>query len=227
MTEAKWLACDDPRPLLEVVRDTASDRRLRLFGCACVRRVWGLLPGEQSRRLVEAGEAYADGLVGEQALSEARQAYHDYLHEADDGEDDLVLPDAEAGTAACEVAASGASIFCALYASHYAASAAEGGEQAERAAQAVLLRDIFNPFRPLPPLPASLLHWNSGIIPRMANAIYENRDLPSGHLDPARLAVLADALEDAGCEDAGLLGHLRGGVHVRGCWGVDVVLNKS
>ena len=55
-----------------------------------------------------------------------------------------------------------------------------------------------------------------------------NRSLPAGTLDPARLAVLADALEDAGCTDAGLLGHLRGpGPHVRGCWAVDLLIGKG
>jgi hypothetical protein len=40
--------------------------------------------------------------------------------------------------------------------------------------------------------------------------------------------VLADALEDAGCSDAGLLGHLRSpGPHVRGCWALDLVLGKE
>jgi hypothetical protein len=225
MTEAEWLACENPRPLLEVVRDTASDRRLQLFGCACVRRVWGLLPGEQSRRLVEAGELYADGLVGEQALSEARQAYHDYLHEVDDGEDDLVLPETEAATAACEVAESEASIFRALYASHYAALAAEGGgEQAECAAQAVLLRDLFSPFRHASVSPA----WLRPQVVALAQAAYDQRELPSGHLDPARLAVLADALEEAGCTDQAVLDHLRGaGPHVRGCWAVDLLLGKG
>jgi hypothetical protein len=43
-----------------------------------------------------------------------------------------------------------------------------------------------------------------------------------------RIPLLADALEDAGCTDAELLGHLRGpGPHVRGCWAVDVVLGKE
>jgi hypothetical protein len=42
------------------------------------------------------------------------------------------------------------------------------------------------------------------------------------------LALLADALEDAGCIDADLLGHLREpGPHVLGCWAVDLVLGKS
>jgi hypothetical protein len=50
----------------------------------------------------------------------------------------------------------------------------------------------------------------------------------SRHFDPACLARLADALEDAGCTDPELLGHLRSpGPHVRGCWAVDLVLGKE
>jgi hypothetical protein len=57
---------------------------------------------------------------------------------------------------------------------------------------------------------------------------YEERQMPAGTLDNARLAVLADALEEAGCSDADLIGHLRGpGPHVRGCWPVDLCLGKS
>jgi hypothetical protein len=52
--------------------------------------------------------------------------------------------------------------------------------------------------------------------------------LPSGRLGPARLAVLADALEEAGVTDADLLDHLRGsGFHVRGCHVLDALLGKS
>ena len=62
----------------------------------------------------------------------------------------------------------------------------------------------------------------------LARVAYDQRELPSGTLDVARLAVLADALEEAGCTDADLLGHLRGpGPHARGCWAVDLLLGKS
>ena len=62
----------------------------------------------------------------------------------------------------------------------------------------------------------------------LAQTAYEERVLPGGHLDPARLAVLADALEEAGCTDAEILDHLRGpGSHVRGCWALDLVLGKE
>jgi hypothetical protein len=63
---------------------------------------------------------------------------------------------------------------------------------------------------------------------RLARAAYDNRQLPSGLLDNARLAVLADALEEAGCADPRLLGHLRSDLeHYRGCHVLDLILGKS
>jgi hypothetical protein len=110
-----------------------------------------------------------------------------------------------------------------------AAAAAVGKPNEERRLQSQLVHDIVgNPFLPLLPLPASELHWHDGIIVKMANAVYEDRDLPFGHLAPTRLAVLADALEEAGCTDADLLGHLRSpGPHVRGCWVLDLLTGRS
>ena len=62
----------------------------------------------------------------------------------------------------------------------------------------------------------------------LATAAYEERILPAGTLDSDRLAVLADALEDAGCDNEDILSHLRGpGPHVRGCWVVDLLLGKG
>ena len=59
----------------------------------------------------------------------------------------------------------------------------------------------------------------------LAHAAYDERLLSSGHLAPARLAVLADLLEEAGCSDQAVLEHLRHpGPHVRGCWPVDLLL---
>jgi hypothetical protein len=71
--------------------------------------------------------------------------------------------------------------------------------QCEEARQPDLLRDIFgNPFQPAAAIDRNWLPWNDGTVVRLATAIYEERSLPSGHLDTARLAVLADALEEAG-----------------------------
>jgi hypothetical protein len=100
---------------------------------------------------------------------------------------------------------------------------------AEGASQAALLRDLFGllPFRPVPVDPRWLA-WNGGAVVKLAQAAYDQRALPSGELDLARLAVLADALEEAGCTVTEILDHLRGpGPHVRGCWVVDLLLGKS
>src|SRR5262249_42488988 len=92
----------------------------------------------------------------------------------------------------------------------------------ETARQWGLVRDIFgNPFRKV------VLQWNTGTVKRLAEEVYRERQLPSGHLDPERLCVLADALEEAG-GDAALAAHLRdSGPHVRGCHVVDLLLGKS
>jgi hypothetical protein len=91
-----------------------------------------------------------------------------------------------------------------------------------------IIRDIIgNPFRPVTVCHAWLA-WHNGLVVRLAEAAYQERHLPAGTLDNERLAVLADALEEAGCQDVQILGHLRGGRdHVRGCWAVDLVLSKS
>jgi hypothetical protein len=95
----------------------------------------------------------------------------------------------------------------------------------ELAVHAVLLRDLFgNPFRPASISPAC----RTPQVVALAQAAYDQRELPAGTLDLARLAVLADALEEAGCTDSDILNHCRKpGVHVRGCWVVDLLLGKS
>jgi len=70
-------------------------------------------------------------------------------------------------------------------------------------------------------LDLSWLAWNDGAIPKIAQVIYDNRAFD-------HLPLLADALEDAGCDDADILSHCRTpGEHVRGCWVVDLLLGKS
>jgi hypothetical protein len=102
--------------------------------------------------------------------------------------------------------------------------------RAEDREQANSLRDIFGPlpFRSISIDPAWLA-WNNGAVRKMAEAIYEQRKQPSGHLDNVKLAVLADMLEEAGCQDQEMLAHLRKqeSVHVRGCWVIDVLLGKE
>jgi hypothetical protein len=102
---------------------------------------------------------------------------------------------------------------------------ADSAVAAERAWQVSLIRDLFgNPFRPALVDPS----WLTPDVLSLARAAYEERSLPAGTLEPARLALLADALEEAGCTEADALAHLRGpGPHVRGCWALDLVLSRS
>jgi hypothetical protein len=95
-------------------------------------------------------------------------------------------------------------------------------ERAENAIYAKLIRCIFgNPFRPAA-FQTAWLRWNDGTVPRLARRIYDRRSW-------AEMGVLHDALLDAGCDDEGVLSHARerGGVHVRGCWVLDLLLNKE
>ena len=103
--------------------------------------------------------------------------------------------------------------------------AAMGSRSGESEQQCKLLRDVIgNPLRPVTIDPGLL----KPTVTSLATAAYEERALPSGELDSSRLAVLADALEEAGCPDAEILDHLRsGGMHVRGCWCVDLILGRS
>jgi hypothetical protein len=96
MTEAEWLAGgdprlmlellhgndrfeetgddDEPRPMPELVHDTFSERKLRLYAVACCRRDWDSLTDERSREAVEMGEWFADGRATREEVGRAREA---------------------------------------------------------------------------------------------------------------------------------------------------------
>jgi hypothetical protein len=92
-----------------------------------------------------------------------------------------------------------------------------------------LLRCLFgNYLQAAPIISPAILAWNDGTVPKLAQAASDDCDSPDGTLDPARLAILADALEEASVTDTPLLEHLRGpSVHVRGCFVLDAILGKS
>jgi hypothetical protein len=93
--------------------------------------------------------------------------------------------------------------------------------EAESRWQADVVRCVFgNPFHK-ESLDPSWLAWNDGTVVKLAQGIYDEQAFD-------RLPILADALEEAGCANADILGHCRQpGPHVRGCWVVDLVLGKN
>jgi hypothetical protein len=255
MTEAEWDACADPQEMLAALGGRAGERKLRLFACACCWRVRHRLSDPPGPDAVEVLARLADGLAtGEEwdaALDEFaggdlgdREAPNFYSGTelgairaafAALDEDPLVAARNAAAQAADAVGQdlSGEDrpphpgLAPGLVEEYARARTARWRARcnAEGAAQAGLLRCVFgNPFRPLTVDPA----WRTPAALALARSAYDERHLPSGHLDPVRVGVLADALEEAGATDAALLGHLRGaGPHVRGCHAVDAVVGLT
>ena len=249
MTEAEWLACTDPGPMLEFLKGKAGDRKLRLFACACCRRIWHLLVDEAVQQAVEVAEQSAEDLVRAEALRQAcvcAEAAYRMRRKLADQTSCLVEGFHAYWTASAIADASRVAWLTAMDLADLSARGLDlpelvallsagtkqpehGGDisacDAEKSVQSNLLRDIVgNPFRPC------ILDtvWRTPTVNNLATAAYNERSLPSGELDPARLAVLADALEQAGCNNEEILNHCRQpGVHVRGCWVVDLVLGKE
>jgi hypothetical protein len=227
MTEAEWLACDDPAAMLEFLSTSgkAGQRKPRLFVVAVLRSGWQHPHlSTEGRRAVDVGEGYADGMASRDELAVAHQ---DALRRAQAvGSWNFAEHYADTYASAAAAVDPGPAFFAA------AAQDARGrvvGEPAtieaelkqERSCHCTLLRDIFgNPFRPTRVDPA-WLSWNGGTVRKLVEAIYDERAFD-------RMPVLADALEDAGCSERDLLAHCRGpGPHARGCWVLDLLLGKE
>jgi hypothetical protein len=219
MTEEEWLTCTDPTPMLEFLQGNVSDRKLRLFAAGCYRRIWHLLH-KQSRRAVEWAERDADGQSEHQECEQVRQVLSDWCFATEQ-----VLSYSDSFSAASSAFRFTAGQGNALLLGIIPTGRIVYDRPAELPAQVARLCDIFgNPFR----LVSFDRSWLTLTVTDLATVAYEQRALPSGELDTACLAVLADALEEAGCLNADILGHLRsGGPHCRGCWAVDLLLGKG
>ena len=77
MDAAEWLTCNDPDPMLQHLKGKISDRKSRLFACACVRQIWHLLDDPRSVAAIEVAERYADRLASPQELIAAQDAAWD------------------------------------------------------------------------------------------------------------------------------------------------------
>jgi hypothetical protein len=237
VTEAEFKTSTEPEAMLSFLlsRGRATDRKLRLFAVACLARARGLLEDGRSRRALEIAEAYAEGRVGSEERREARRAAVAVAEEAmQQGWGFSLVKAAYAAYYALTRRAPEAAEQTLHYISQAMAdsSAVPPGlvrlgqgrafrvvEREQRAKQVCIVRDLFgNPFRPVQIDPSC----RTPAVAALATAIYEEErfgDLP----------ILADALEEAGCDDSEVLGHLRqqGPGHVRGCWCLDLVLGKE
>jgi hypothetical protein len=220
MNEAEWLAAKSVVPL----RDWCGQgrkrdlRKERLFACACCRRFWDHLRDERSRAAIEAAEQFADGLIDRKArgaaLLEATRASR-AAHAAGGTRFGVVhlLEDA----VQCLLSLHRDDVFfvAANRLLNQPARLRLGTAQSEDLEQANLLRDVFgNPFRPVALSPG----WRTDTVVALARQMYDSRDFSA-------MPILADALQDAGCDNHAVLSHCHGrGAHVRGCWVVDGAL---
>jgi hypothetical protein len=224
MDEATWLAGEEPQPMLDFLAGVGrpSERKLRLFACACVRRVGRHIRLASCRRALDLAERFADGLAGADALRAARALagaeYHARHAEASDADNAATFAADLPLRRACLAAEAAAHAFAfaanpgASYAGDrrgYDASAAR-----ERGHQAALAREVFgSPFHPLPArsFPAHVVG-----LARACSEVFPG-------ISPDYL-VLADALADLG-EDVAAA-HCREATHAKGCHILDWVLGR-
>lgn len=224
MTEQEWLTEESITSLLRALTGVDTDmpvgfsrsvRKERLFAVACSRSE--LVQDERLRKAIGAVEQCADGLATE---SEGQKAWEAATEMPPGPQRELALAILSLNLGAVTTAA------------ERLALAHLPGDPLRKVnlsacrkiwrIQTNLLHDIFvNPFRPPPPIDPSILAWNECTIVKLARAIYDERAFDC-------LPILADALEDAGCDNVDILNHCRQpGDHVRGCWVVDLLLGKK
>jgi len=215
MTEGEWLTSTDPKAMLDDLRGNASDRKLRLFACACCRHVRPQTHHQDVEDAVGTAEQYADGLTTKVALKRARQGVRAIRHGIPASDGSRVLEWVALWLA--EVVAS-ENAFGSVSPEIERLSGLGLLGRDNRPCEVRLLRCIFgNPFRPVSIDPV----WQATNVLGLAESIYEERAFD-------RMPVLGDALEDARCDNTDILNHCRGpGPHVRGCWVVDLVAGRT
>ena len=252
MTEAEWLACEYPDFMLRDVQDSLSERKQLLTAVGWCRLVERLTTPERIGRLL----AYLESIRVPSAESLPLQEITKLLDVAEQDADapgpgtpnsakstasqiaDSVIqclqnvPESEREHRAtrraleailCGVADRGGDVsdpvsFAAMNAAPEDEASQGVAVRGTDAAMVALLRDIAgNPFRPATFDP----NWRTSTAVALAQRIYDAKDF-------TLMPILADALQDAGCASDDVLDHCREphGVHVRGCWVVDAVLNK-
>ncbi len=198
MSANNWHHASRPWTMLHALAGRASLRKQRLLGVACCRRISSQVAPPGFQDAIDAVEVVADDLGAEPVLEPFR------------------VPDEVPWWSSSVVARLAARQYDPAHVLSWCGTLAQN--RSERGEQCSIIRDIFgNPFQPVTFDPS----WRTEAVVGLARGMYESRNY-------GPIAVLADALEDAGCPDADVLAHCRGsGSHVRGCWVVDLVLGKA
>jgi hypothetical protein len=213
-----------------------NTRKLRLFACACCRRIWPVLLDERCRQAVDMGERYADGKIDDQGLAAAREdAEKAYQEDIWPSVEACIYPVYEEMTPQRALSAAKAALWAHTHHATWKAARVDGiitaeaasdpkgffwksTEKAELTIQANFLGDLAGiPARAATFDPA----WRNSATMKLAQTMYDDRSFD-------RLPILADALQAAGCNNSDILEHCRRpGVHIRGCWVLDMLLKLS
>jgi len=195
-----------------VVRKAVSERKSRRFALACASRAaaCGNTIPDAVRELLELIDGISDGtgVIPDEYYELARKVYEITTNERQSKGIRALVKSGDrwlcSSTGVSDVI-------------HDAAGAGELAD-VEYQHQADLLRCVVaSPFRPVAFNPA----WTTSTVVALAQGMYAERDFSA-------MPILADALQDAGCDNDDILNHCRGaGPHVRGCWVVDGILGKS
>lgn len=210
LTEKSWLACTDPDVMRLFLFGRTSDRKMRLFACACARQDRKSSDIDELK-VIEVAERLADGLATEEEVCSARSA-NDAFNAAAESVKHAVQDSCDASAAAAGKAAVEAARLVGVPPEHLD-SIYDSAFTAELAELARLMRHIVgNPFRPYP-VPSS---WPVDVV-HLAEALYGGADAAF---------ALADALLEAGHPE--LAEHLRQEAwHPKGCWAIDVITGRK
>ncbi len=213
MTAEEWDSWMDISAMLKAI--TPTKRKERLFIAGCCRQVWDRLEGE-GKEAVVAAELYADGNISAAALRRNDSlAWDEYMDKS--GTDTPWLSQARFMTG--YVASQSASCLHRILMDNEVDRGFRAFKDNDWSLFRQVLREIIgNPFRQLV---SGYPAWQTPTVMQVAQETYDTRDWAS-------LPVLADALEDSGCNSEEVLSHLRGtGRHFLGCWALDLILGKE
>ncbi|AMV24735.1 hypothetical protein VT84_10090 [Gemmata sp. SH-PL17] len=235
MTEKQWLKCAEPELMSELLKAKLSERKSRLLACAICRDMGKKIKDERYWKMIDTGELWAD--EGNQP-PEAEEVWETGFNLYDEAQaaGDFNTHIAALYTTCC-VEPDPLHLFfqppkpeqqgwrrvlkiSSEIVDRVLGDGTEGQVQVqkERRTWCCYAREVLgNPFRPITFSPS----WRTSTAVALAAQMYESRDFSA-------MPILADALQDAGCENTDILNHCRGpGSHVRGCWVVDLVLEKE
>ncbi len=205
MTEAEWLASGNPDRMLNYLAPTDKPRRCRLLAVACCRCGQAEIRDPRCHAAIDVAELYADGAAEFADLFDAHTAV---LKGGDQTGWDAVAREAVRAQP-CHFVARTTLLALAFFV----------GRAGMRRKATDFIRDLFgNPFRPVSFSPS----WRTDTAVTLARTMYESREFSA-------IPILADALQDAGCDSEDILAHCRDTslTHVRGCWVTDLVLGKQ